>query len=77
MGLWQKESLSGDNPTTVWPSGLRRWLQAAVRKGVGSNPTAVRSRDGQLSLRLESYRHISAITGVKLSGLNLRWSLEG
>ena len=31
------------NPTasTVWPSGLRRWLQAPVRKGVGSNPTAV------------------------------------
>ena len=28
-------------PTTVWPSGLRRWLQAPVRKGVGLNPTAV------------------------------------
>ena len=28
-------------PRTVWPSGLRRWLQAPVRKGVGSNPTAV------------------------------------
>ena len=26
---------------TVWPSSLRRWLQAPVRKGVGSNPTAV------------------------------------
>ena len=26
---------------TVSPSGLRRWLQAPVRKGVGSNPTAV------------------------------------
>ena len=26
---------------TVWPSGLRRWLQAPVREGVGSNPTAV------------------------------------
>ena len=26
---------------TVWPSGLRRWFQAPVRKGVGSNPTAV------------------------------------
>ena len=26
---------------TVWPSGLRRWLQAPVRKGVSSNPTAV------------------------------------
>ena len=29
---------------TVWPSGLRRWLQAPVRKGVGSNPTAVNGR---------------------------------
>ena len=27
--------------TTVWPSGLRRWLKAPFRKGVGSNPTAV------------------------------------
>jgi len=26
---------------TVWPSGLGRWLQAPVRKGVGSDPTAV------------------------------------
>ena len=26
---------------TVWLSGLRRWLKAPVRKGVGSNPTAV------------------------------------
>ena len=26
---------------TVWPTGLRRWLKAPVRKGVGSNPTAV------------------------------------
>ena len=25
----------------VWPSGLRRWLQAPARKGVGPNPTAV------------------------------------
>ena len=26
---------------TVWPSGLRWWLKAPFRKGVGSNPTAV------------------------------------
>ena len=25
----------------AWPSGLRRCVKAAVRKGVGSNPTAV------------------------------------
>ena len=28
-------------PKTVWPSGLRRWLKVPVRKGVGSNATAV------------------------------------
>ena len=32
---------AGNDLRTVWPSGLRRWLQAPVRKGVGSNPTAV------------------------------------
>ena len=26
---------------TVWPSGLRQWLEAPFRKGVASNPTAV------------------------------------
>jgi hypothetical protein len=26
---------------TLWPSGLRRWLKAPVRKGEGSNPTGV------------------------------------
>ena len=29
--------------TTIWPSGLRRWLKAPFRKGVGSNPTVVTS----------------------------------
>ena len=33
---------------TVWPSGLRRWLQAPVRKGVGSNPTAVTCIDFEI-----------------------------
>ena len=33
---------------TVWPSGLRRWLKAPVRKGVGSNPTAVNIIAGNL-----------------------------
>ena len=37
------DNRSGKNRNmTVWPSGLRRWLQAPVCKGVGSNPTAVR-----------------------------------
>ena len=39
---------------TVWPSGLRRWLQAPVRKGVGSNPTAVTFPSDQVRhLRVE------------------------
>ena len=28
----------------LWPSGLRRWLKAPFRKGVGSNPTGVSLR---------------------------------
>ena len=35
---WEKKMLA---VMTVWPSGLRRWLKAPFRKGVGSNPTAV------------------------------------
>ena len=34
-------SVSVPDQKTVWPSGLRRQLKALVRKGVGSNPTAV------------------------------------
>ena len=37
--LWVRACLR--TARTVWPSGLRRWLKAPVRKGVGSNPTAV------------------------------------
>ena len=36
-----KLPLASTHSMTVWPSGLRRWLKAPVRKGVGSNPTAV------------------------------------
>ena len=35
------EERCGRPGRTVWPSGLRRWLKAPVRKGAGSNPTAV------------------------------------
>ena len=31
----------GQKIKTLWPSGLRRWLKAPFRKGVGSNPTGV------------------------------------
>ena len=41
--LRQSYAWPGGKNMTVWPSGLRRWLQAPVRKGVGSNPTAVSS----------------------------------
>ena len=40
---------------TVWPSGLRRWLKAPFRKGVGSNPTAVKWRPAKLTDSLRRY----------------------
>ena len=39
--VWTMAALPSIPIRTVWPSGLRRWLKAPVRKGVGSNPTAV------------------------------------
>ena len=39
--LRQLYALPEGKDMTVWPSGPKRWLQAPVRKGVGSNPTAV------------------------------------
>ena len=49
---WQYQSMSARTlhckkemhfavPLMLWPSGLRRWLKAPFRKGVGSNPTGV------------------------------------
>ena len=40
---------------TVWPSGLRRWLKAPFRKGVGSNPTAVKLTYIGFCARIPSY----------------------
>ena len=34
----QREWLSCQDSMTMWPSDLRCWLQAPVRKGVGSTP---------------------------------------
>ena len=42
---------------TVWPSGLRRWLKAPFRKGVGSNPTAV-NHNGVLNQERECERRV-------------------
>ena len=42
--IMQRQIIEQLYDMTVWPSGLRRWLQAPVRKGVGSNPTAVISQ---------------------------------
>ena len=45
---------------TVWPSGLRRWLKAPFRKGVGSNPTAVTPGGwGAPSTSLEDVWHLA------------------
>ena len=58
---------------TVWPSGLRRWLQAPVRKGVGSNPTAVTFGNVVAILsrnhkRLNAHPQASAQRGPKAVG---------
>ena len=34
---------SNETVTVKWPSGLRRQIKALVRKGVGSNPTFIKS----------------------------------
>jgi hypothetical protein len=48
---------------TVWPSGLRRWLEEPFRKGVGSNPAAVIfHRHTYISYNTSAYaRHIAKI----------------
>ena len=38
---YERNMLLGKQEMVKWPSGLRRQLKALVRKGVGSNPTAV------------------------------------
>ena len=45
---------------TVWPSGLRRWLKAPFRKGVGSNPTAVTFLQLRHNARINSC-HVSQL----------------
>ena len=58
--------------STVWPSGLRRWLKAPVRKGVGSNPTAVISQRFHLILSAYSHQYILHIHKQKLQFCILR-----
>ena len=41
IGCFSTKQQKGPSDKTVWASGLRRWLKEPVRKGVGSNPTAV------------------------------------
>ena len=48
---------------TVWASGVRRWFQAPVRKGVGSNPTAVTFSNNKSQM--------SALTPGKLRSIEL------
>ena len=40
--LLSARSTFPEQQQAAWPSGLRRQLKALVRKGVGSNPTAVK-----------------------------------
>ena len=55
---------------TVWPSGLRRWLKAPFRKGVGSNPTAVmRAR----SVRMGHHPSRCAVSTGRRRPVRVRW----
>jgi hypothetical protein len=36
-----KRNATTQNSRAAWPSGLRRGIQAPIRKGEGSNPSAV------------------------------------
>ena len=53
---------------TVWPSGLRRWLQAPVRKGVGSNPTAVTLLARASGSDAAAFRRAEQTTGKPVLG---------
>ena len=59
---------------TVWPSGLRRWLQAPVRKGVGSNPTAVTLFSSQfLEMELRTQRKSYDSEGIRTPAGRAQW----
>ena len=52
----------------LWPSGLMRWPQAPLRKGVGPNPTTIiaeREREGG-SLPSDERRRVSLLNGFRL-----------
>ena len=60
---------------TVWPSGLRRWLKAPFRKGVGSNPTAVIA-DAAIARVAATAQELAAPCpeeGAHRSQIGLRW----
>ena len=57
---------------TVWPSDLRRWLQAPVRKGVGSNPTAVTFPRGGAHARWGASR---SCTALRWTGAAVTWRI--
>ena len=51
---------------TVWPGGLRRWLKAPFRKGMGSNPKAVNAAVS------EHTHNIMALVTRSRIGMHLR-----
>ena len=63
---------------TIWPSGLRRWLTAPVRKGVGSNPTAVILQRGACCLGCAFQRANGGhLPGTWCSGITSASHAEG
>ena len=58
---------------TVWPSGLRRWLKAPARKGVGSNPTVVNEQIACNWIARAVLGQIAPPNGITRSGQSKLW----
>ena len=58
---------------TAWPSGLRRWLKAPVRKGVGSNPAAVNEQRACNWIARAVHGQLALPNGITRSGKSKLW----
>jgi hypothetical protein len=61
---------------TLWPSGLRRWLKAPFRKGVGSNPTGVNLFHLDSSSLLVGWICIARLIHPHASSLLVLWTSQ-
>ena len=61
---------------TLWPSGLRRWLKAPFRKGVGSNPTGVNLLHPDSSSLLVGWVCMARLIHPHASSLLVSWTSQ-